>query len=126
MNPDQVLHFIAVELADMRRLHIRNGQFWSPRLEALRLLANGSQTAPDFDGTPTGSEGVITLTYEAVGRRLMVSKRTVERLVASGELPTVLVGKSPRVHVDDLNAYTSGLDRRRGVLDGQEEIFGAA
>ena len=37
------------------------------------------------------------LTYDEVARLLRVCKRSVERLVGSGELPVVRVGRAPRI-----------------------------
>ncbi|MEO6435373.1 MAG: helix-turn-helix domain-containing protein [Tepidisphaeraceae bacterium] len=39
----------------------------------------------------------LLLTYDEAARLLRVCKRTVERLVARGELPVVRVGRMPRI-----------------------------
>lgn len=45
------------------------------------------------------------LTIAEVASRMRVSKMTVYRLVHSGELPAVRVGRSFRVTDDDVNEY---------------------
>ena len=49
----------------------------------------------------------ILLTMKEVGQMLGVSRSTVQRLVASGTLPTITTHKRPRVHRDTLLAYMS-------------------
>jgi excisionase family DNA binding protein len=48
---------------------------------------------------------------DQVAEGLGVSKRTVRRLIARHELVACRLGRSVRVHPDDLAAY---IDRRRG------------
>ena len=61
--------------------------------------------------SPAGSSGHNTdgdvrfLTVAEVAARMRVSKMTVYRLVHSGELPAVRVGRSFRVPEDDVHAY---------------------
>lgn len=50
------------------------------------------------------------LTAAEVAERLRVSTMTVYRLIRSGELPAVRVGRNYRVRSDDLLSY---LDRQR-------------
>lgn len=50
---------------------------------------------------------VPVLTVQQVAAELGVSKMTVYRLTASGELPSVRIGRSIRVRVPDLDAYLS-------------------
>lgn len=50
------------------------------------------------------------LTASEVAERLRVSTMTVYRLIRSGELPAVRVGRNYRVRSDDLLSY---LDRQR-------------
>jgi excisionase family DNA binding protein len=52
------------------------------------------------------------LVIEHVGEILGVSTRTVRRLIARRELVACRLGRSVRVHPDDLAAY---IDRRRGL-----------
>lgn len=40
---------------------------------------------------------------------LRLSKRTVGRLIADGQIPSVKIGAARRVHRDDLLAYANGL-----------------
>ena len=48
---------------------------------------------------------VTFLTVAEVAARMRVSKMTVYRLVHSGELPAVRLGRSFRVTEDDVNDY---------------------
>ncbi len=48
---------------------------------------------------------VVFLTIAEVAGKMRVSKMTVYRLVHSGELPAVRVGRSFRVTEDDVNEY---------------------
>jgi excisionase family DNA binding protein len=48
---------------------------------------------------------VVFLTIAEVAAKMRVSKMTVYRLVHSGELPAVRVGRSFRVTEDDVNDY---------------------
>ena len=52
------------------------------------------------------------LLTDQVAMDLGVSKRTVRRLIARRELVACRLGRSVRVHPDDLAAY---IDRRRGL-----------
>ena len=49
--------------------------------------------------------GVTFLTVAEVAAMMRVSKMTVYRLVHSGELPAVRVGRSFRVPEDEVNEY---------------------
>jgi excisionase family DNA binding protein len=51
------------------------------------------------------SGGVTFLTVAEVATMMRVSKMTVYRLVHSGELPAVRVGRSFRVPEDEVNEY---------------------
>lgn len=86
--------------------------------DATLAVARGRQEATNVDvlaeltdGGP--AMGSYLLDYETAARLLGVSRRTVERLVASGDLVAVTVGDgSPRIRRSDLEAYVDGLDRR--------------
>jgi excisionase family DNA binding protein len=52
------------------------------------------------------------LLIDQVAEGLGVSSRTVRRLIARRELVACRLGRSVRVHPDDLAAY---IDRRRGL-----------
>ena len=52
-----------------------------------------------------GLSEVRFLTVAEVAQTMRVSKMTVYRLVHSGELPAVRVGRSFRVTEDDVNEY---------------------
>lgn len=44
---------------------------------------------------------------------LGVGRTTIRRLAATGELPTVRIGRRRLVHIDDLIAYVEGLKTQR-------------
>ena len=54
---------------------------------------------------PGDMSDVRFLTIAEVAARMRVSKMTVYRLVHSGELPALRVGRSFRVTDDDVNEY---------------------
>ncbi|GAA2521790.1 helix-turn-helix domain-containing protein [Rarobacter incanus] len=54
---------------------------------------------------PSDTPAAAFLTVAEVAERMRVSKMTVYRLVHSGELPAVRVGKSFRVPQQALNEY---------------------
>ena len=55
---------------------------------------------------PPGDMSEVTfLTIAEVASKMSVSKMTVYRLVHSGELPALRVGRSFRVTEDDVNEY---------------------
>lgn len=63
--------------------------------------------APGGEGQDT--DLMLALSYDAAGRRLGVSGRTVRRLVAESKLPAVDIGACRRIRVADLAAYVAGL-----------------
>jgi len=62
-------------------------------------------------GTPSPDAAAVArfLTVTEVARRLRVSNMTVYRLVNSGQLPAVRVGRGYRIREDDVHRY---LDER--------------
>jgi excisionase family DNA binding protein len=69
---------------------------------------------------PTVADGTIhharmssrlLLTKSEAAERLGVSVRSIERLVASGQLPQVQLGGLARFRASDLEAFVSGLPR---------------
>ena len=91
-----------------------NGVPWPPGLDDLgQILASAGQdgTALDaLDGLGDAA-GVLLIDYDEVARRLGISRRTVQRLVSTGELPVVALGRQRRVHVEDLAAFADALRR---------------
>lgn len=57
------------------------------------------------ENNPGDVSGVRFLTVAEVAEVMRVSKMTVYRLVHSGELPAVRVGRSFRVPEDEVNEY---------------------
>lgn len=55
---------------------------------------------------------VLLLNIEQVAAALQVSRRTVENLIASGQLPSVPIGRSRRVFSDTLREFA-----RTGVAE---------
>ena len=69
-------------------------------------LTDGPQGVTRGDGPCTlRSMGTQLLTVNEVADLFRVSSMTVYRLIRSGELPAVRVGRSYRVREDDLDAY---------------------
>jgi excisionase family DNA binding protein len=66
-----------------------------------------STNGPTSDSRGSGADiaGVRFLTVAEVATVMRVSKMTVYRLVHSGELPAVRVGRSFRVPENDVHAY---------------------
>jgi len=46
-----------------------------------------------------------------------VSTRAVERLLASGDLPSVLIGRSRRVRAEDLRQFVNDLPATKGTIN---------
>lgn len=63
----------------------------------------------DGEATPIADSPILLYDVGAVADVLRLSKRTVGRLVADGQIPSVKVGAARRVHRDDLLAYANGL-----------------
>jgi excisionase family DNA binding protein len=108
---DETLRYIARSLNGLRR---RSYGAWSPELESLRLLANakrGHATPPLAD--PSDSGHPLVMDYQAAANRLGVSKRTLQRLIATGALATIQVLGARKVAASDLAAYVESLPRER-------------
>jgi len=71
------------------------------------MSASGPDSQPAAGGGKGSGEvsGVKFLTVAEVASVMRVSKMTVYRLVHSGELPAVRVGRSFRVPEKDVDAY---------------------
>ncbi|MBK8915696.1 MAG: helix-turn-helix domain-containing protein [Phycisphaerales bacterium] len=55
------------------------------------------------------------LTVRTAATLLSLSTRTVQSLISRGDLRVVRIGRSVRIHPDDLNAY---INRHRGTPGG--------
>ncbi|MDQ3756498.1 MAG: helix-turn-helix domain-containing protein [Actinomycetota bacterium] len=77
----------------------------------------GRQGATTLDASGEAGEGdamtPLLLDYEEVADSLHLSRRTVERLAKTGELPVVRVAGKPRVRRDDLVSYVAGLPKEQ-------------
>jgi excisionase family DNA binding protein len=116
-GPDQagLLHHVASELDDIRRLYQHNGRAFPLRLEALRLLVlNGDQSRSEVDANADSGDA-LCMTYATAAKRLAISNSSLRRLIAAGDIPTVRIGGSIRIVEADLQAYVETLDRRRSA-----------
>jgi excisionase family DNA binding protein len=60
------------------------------------------------------ADSALLLTINEAADRLALSRATVQRLVARGDVPTVTIGRARRVAVHDLHAFVSALPRTGG------------
>lgn len=109
---------LAIALRQHRQWAARAGLETPPELadlaEALAFRAmRGQEGTPLDDLWSARDREVVTrrlLTYEETGHALGCSQRTVKRLVATGELTAVQVGRGTvRVRAADLDAYVQDL-----------------
>ena len=70
-----------------------------------RPSARARAAAQRVDSLSTGPTAVRFMTVAEVAATMRVSKMTVYRLVHSGELPAVRVGRSFRVHERAVHEY---------------------
>lgn len=105
---DHVLRVLAEHLQECRR----NGVRPPPRLVALcGLLASERLETTEFAvGEP--AEQARVMNFDQVAQALAVSRRSVERLAASGALPVVEVLGLPRVRCVDLDEFVVSLPVR--------------
>jgi excisionase family DNA binding protein len=106
-------HLAAAVVAYVDALR-RNGMAVPTALTELRAafgdLSRQGPTA--FDGDATAADGVpMALVFDAgeVADVLRVSERSVERLLASGDLPSVRIGRSRRIRGEDLQEFIDAL-----------------
>ena len=97
---------------------------WTLRLAQASGAATSRPQTTELDcrfttSDPSGmSEPTLLLRPEDAAVALGVSRRTVERLISSGELPTVQLGRSVRVPRDRLRQYVASLPPRAGAGPG--------
>jgi excisionase family DNA binding protein len=114
-DDELTLRYIAELLEEHRQRCRRDGLVLPVGLASALALARGRQRPPRFD--PDGDPGEpLCMTYDQAALLLAVSKRTIERLVACGELPTVDVGSCRRIARDDLVAYVQSKPRSPAAL----------
>jgi len=70
-----------------------------------------AHTTPDLPAS--GSEPLLLNIYD-VAARLRLSRASVQRLLTSGELPSVKIGRTRRVLLTDLHQFVAGLARESG------------
>ncbi|BDU08825.1 hypothetical protein FMUBM48_50880 [Nocardia cyriacigeorgica] len=77
--------------------------------EVSGAMMSSNKMSPSGGGSPQGQPvlggGTQFLTVAEVANLMRVSKMTVYRLVHSGELPAVRVGRSFRVHAKAVHEY---------------------
>lgn len=68
-----------------------------------------SQLRPNTAGSaePTGDPTLVALTVEEAARRLSIGRTTMYALVASGDIPSVTIGRLRRIPAEALNEYVS-------------------
>jgi excisionase family DNA binding protein len=72
-------------------------------------------TVGSFAGVATSeADQPLILTVEAAARRLGVGRTTLYRLISTGEIETVSIGRLRRVPVDAVRAYVDRLRRAQG------------
>ena len=78
-----------------------------------------TDTAPPHDTSDAQPDGLL-LTVEEAARRLRLGRTLVYRLISSGELETVTVGRLRRVPAECLAEYVAALRETRssGAADG--------
>jgi excisionase family DNA binding protein len=73
----------------------------------------------EFDSSNVS--GRLLITKSEAAEQLGVSLRTIERLIAAGQLPLVHVAGAARVRVADLGAYVQSLDADRRTVPSSTE-----
>ncbi len=80
------------------------------RLEVITMATDAAVDDNTSDGQPDG----LLLTVEEAARRLRLGRTLVYRLISSGELESVKVGRLRRVPAECLPEYVATLRRTRG------------
>lgn len=76
----------------------------------LTALASGGQERPKSAAVvELPQTAPMLVDYVTAAERLSVSARTLRRLVAKGEVRSVQIGSARRIHVDDLDIFTTRL-----------------
>ena len=76
-----------------------------------RTVPGGSPLVSGAATAPSSEPMVLLATLNEAGEALRLGSSTIKRLVASGALPTVKVGRARRVHVEDLARFADDLRR---------------
>lgn len=117
----EVLAHLAVALSRYLKEAAREGR--GVPAELVAVLDFATDAVRERQGAPTvgvcadpdhagGMSAKLLLTRREVANLLGVSMRTLERRIAAGELPLVMVGGVPRVRRADLDKYVAGLGPR--------------
>lgn len=78
-------------------------------LVVARLVELVSSQAPVEAPQPRQMPERVLLTVEEAAERLGISRTTTFRLVRTGEIESVRIGRLRRIHVDAVNAYAARL-----------------
>jgi excisionase family DNA binding protein len=78
-------------------------------LVVARLVELVSGQAPVEAPQPRQMPERVLLTVEEAAERLGISRTTTFRLVRTGEIESVRIGRLRRIHVDAVNAYATRL-----------------
>jgi excisionase family DNA binding protein len=85
----------------------------------MTIPASPSTSDPSSPSRPPILETPELFTLPRAALQLSVSKRTLERLIASGEFPSpIKIGRSSRVLRTDIATYLDQLCRERGDQRG--------
>lgn len=76
------------------------------------ILDHRARCLRSFEVTDEADDRLL-LPVEVVANRLSLSRSRVYELLASGELPSIRIGRSRRIRRDDLIAYVDGLPLAR-------------
>jgi excisionase family DNA binding protein len=115
--PEILKHLTVALCRHVRQLH-REGLHVPPEVEELAAvlicIARTRQVSPITAGESGGAHHVrmpdrLLVSKSEAAKRLGVSVRTIERLVATGRLPQVNVERLARFRVSDLEAFVNSL-----------------
>ncbi len=110
--------WMAVAMKMLERWSRENGRTLPPDIAALAALAKKYDSVRQEPTDRAGSDELLddevvrrklTHSLDEAADRIGVSKRTVERLVADGTLPSVRIVGARRIRVSDLEAYIESL-----------------
>jgi excisionase family DNA binding protein len=76
---------------------------------------------PSRQTTRAASGEPLLVTVREAARLLALGRSTVYELIAAGQLPTIHIGRSVRIRVDDLRALIDREDRADGAVAGPVE-----
>ena len=110
-------HLAAAVKAHVRELRREGTPIPTALADLAAVAATGGLRRPAFDAEqatedPAGVDQRLTVDYRTAAFRLGISDRSVQRLVAAGELPAVDVAGNVRIRTRDLTDYVDSLPVR--------------